>query len=79
MELYYVMSIVDRHKAGAMAAIHDELIFSMVMENLGVGTATSEHLLLYDLQQTEKAVFTTVATRPSVQKLFAYAYFYGSV
>ncbi len=73
MELYYVMSVVDRSKAPTMHKIHEELHFSLVMENWGVGTATSEHLLLYDLQQTEKAVFTTVATRESAQQLFRFA------
>ncbi len=73
MELYFVMSIVDRKKADTMNEIFSELGFSFVLENLGVGTATSEHLLLYDLQESEKAIFSTVATRDSVQKLFLFA------
>ncbi len=73
MELYMVMSIVDRKKADTMTEVLNELNFSFVLENLGVGTATSEHLLLYDLQESEKAIFTTVATRKSVQDLFLYA------
>ncbi|MBQ1184020.1 MAG: P-II family nitrogen regulator [Clostridia bacterium] len=73
MELYLVMSIVDRKKADKMAEIFEALKFSVVLENLGVGTATSEHLLLYDLDPSEKAVFTTIATRKSVQELFLFA------
>ncbi len=73
MELYLVMSIVDRKKADTMENILKDLNFTFVIENLGMGTATSEHLLLYDLQETEKAVFYTIATRKSVQKLFLYA------
>ncbi len=73
MELYYVMSIVDRSKADEMMAIYDEFNFSLVLETLGMGTATSEHLLLYDLEQSEKAIFATVATKASANKLFLYA------
>ncbi len=73
MELYLVMSIVDRKKSDTMDKILKDLNFSFVLANLGVGTATSEHLLLYDLQETEKAVFYTIATRKSVQDLFHYA------
>ncbi len=73
MELYLVMSIIDRKKADIMDKILNDLNFTFVLENLGTGTATSEHLLLYDLQKSEKAVFYTVATRKSVQDLFLYA------
>ena len=73
MELYYVMSIVDRRQADAMLGIHKELQLSVVLENLGHGTATSEHLLLYDLEQSDKAVITTVASAPLVKKLIATA------
>ncbi len=73
MELYLVMSIVDRKKEDKMAEIFKELNFTVVLENLGVGTATSEHLLLYDLEPSEKAIFTTVATRKSAQDLFMFA------
>lgn len=73
LELYYVMSIVDRRQADAMLNIHKELPLSVVLENLGYGTATSEHLLLYDLEQSDKAVITTVASAPLVKKLIAAA------
>lgn len=73
MELYLVMSIVDRKKEDKMAEIFRELKFSVVLESLCVGTATSEHLSLYNLEPTEKAIFTTIATRKSVHDLFMYA------
>ncbi len=73
MELYLVMSIVDRKKSDTMDKILKDMGFSFVLGNLGMGTATSEHLLLYDLQDSEKAVFYTIATRKSVKKLFLYA------
>ncbi len=73
MELYYVMSIVDRRNAQAMLDIHRELQLSIVLENLGSGTATSEHLLLYDLEQSDKAIISTIAGAPLMKKLIATA------
>lgn len=73
MELYYVMSIVDRENAPVMRELHDELGLPLVLVNLGKGTATSEHLLLYDLHQSEKAVFGTVAAGPAMRKLMTRA------
>ena len=73
MELYYVMSIVDSRQADAMLGIHKELQLSVVLENLGYGTATFEHLLLYDLEQSDKAIITTIASAPLVKKLIAAA------
>lgn len=73
MELYYVMSIVSRRKADDMLAIHKEMQLPVVLENLGYGTATSEHLLLYDLEQSDKAIIGTIATAPSMKALIAQA------
>ncbi len=69
MELYYVFSIVDRNRADEMLQIHSELQLSLVLTKLGKGTATSEHLSLYDLEPSEKAVIGTVATAASVKQL----------
>ena len=69
MDLYYVMTIVDRSKGEQMIKLHNELNLTAVYETLGYGTATSEHLLLYDLQQTDKAIITTIATAPTVKQL----------
>lgn len=69
MELYYVLGIVDRGKAGELQEICREMDLSVVVTNFGRGTATSEHLLLYDLQQTEKAIIGTIVTAGSMKKL----------
>ena len=53
MELYYILAIIDRSRVKELQDICDELKLSVVLTKLGKGTATSEHLLLYDLQQTE--------------------------
>lgn len=73
MELYYVMSIVDRDRADVMQQLHDELDLSLALCTPCKGTATSEHLLLYDLRQSGKIQFGTVATRASMQKLMNHA------
>ncbi len=69
MELYYVITITDRAKASAMLDIHHELSFSIVLTNLGKGTATTENLALYGLEMTEKAIISTVADAESTKKL----------
>lgn len=69
MELYYVIAIVDRNRAESFQDICRGLNLSVILTNLGKGTATSEYLRLYDLQQTEKAVIGTMVTHPSMKKL----------
>lgn len=69
MELYYVVSIIDRDKVKTLLEIYEELKVTVVLENLGRGTATKEHLLLYDLQQTEKSVVNAIATKATFEKL----------
>ena len=69
MELYYVLSIVDRNRAKEMIEIHQSLQLSLILTNLGKGTATSEHLLLYDLTETQKAIISTVACDAAVKQL----------
>ncbi|MCM1172213.1 MAG: P-II family nitrogen regulator [Clostridium sp.] len=69
MELYYVFAIIDRSRVRELQDICDELALSIVLTKLGKGTATSEHLLLYDLQQTEKAVIGTIVTQASMKQL----------
>ncbi len=73
MELYYVVSIVDRDKVKSLLEIYEELKVTVVLENLGRGTATEEHLLLYDLQQVEKSVVNAVATKKTLEKLLKMA------
>ncbi|MDE7253858.1 MAG: P-II family nitrogen regulator [Acetatifactor sp.] len=69
MELYYVLGIVDRSRAEELQKLCLELQLSVVLTNFGRGTATSEHLRLYDLQPTEKAVVGTIVTASSMKQL----------
>lgn len=73
MELYYVMTVLDRHKSDNIFNIYKEAGSHAILANLGYGTATSEHLLLYDLQQSEKAIITTVSTRSTLDQIIAQA------
>lgn len=69
MELYYVMSIVDRNVSETLIEIHKELKLSLVLVRLGYGSATSEHLSLHDLEPSEKAIVTAVTTADSMKQL----------
>lgn len=69
MELYYVLGIVDRNRAEDLQNLCRELKLSVVVTNFGKGTATSEHLSLYDLQPTEKAIVGTIVTGSSMKQL----------
>lgn len=73
MELYVVVSVVDRDRAQALLELHNELQLSVVLSHLGQGTATSEHLLLYDLEQSEKVIVSTVVSADSMKKLIKLA------
>ncbi len=70
MELYFILEIVERREAPKLLKIHKDLRLSFVLANLGSGTATSEHLSLYDLEPSEKAVIGTVASREAMRDLF---------
>lgn len=69
MELYYVVSVVDRNKSSSMIRLCQELNLSVVLEHLGKGTAKKEHLLLYDLEQTDKMIISTVVGADSLKRL----------
>ena len=69
MELYYLMSVVNRKQAVAMQDIYRKQHLSVVLTNYGRGTATSEHLSLYNLEPSEKAVIGSVATTESMKSL----------
>lgn len=61
MELYFVISIVDRERGEDMVSLLRSNKVQMLLALLGKGTAKKEHLLLYGLEATEKAVICTVA------------------
>lgn len=73
MELYFVVSIIDRRNASKMLAIHDSLNLSVILSCPGRGTATSEHLSLYDLEASEKEVILTIAAESSAKQLLRLA------
>ena len=73
MELYAVFSVLDRSRAELMTRLYEDLKLSVTWSSLGEGTATSEHLLLYDLEQNEKAVISTVVSAPTLKKLMSAA------
>ena len=62
MELYYVISVVDRDKRESISALYGAAGLHMILTMLGQGTATNEHLSLYGLDATEKAVISAVAS-----------------
>ncbi len=73
MELYYIITVTDRSKADKLISLHEEIGLPLILTNLGSGTATSDHLLLYDLENTEKAVIATAANREDMKKLMKFA------
>ncbi|MBP5169077.1 MAG: P-II family nitrogen regulator, partial [Oscillospiraceae bacterium] len=70
MELYYVISILDRDKRNRQEKIYKALGLKISMVMMGRGTATRAHLAKHGLTLTEKAVVSTVADRETVSLLF---------
>ena len=70
MELYYVISILDRDKRNRQEKIYKSLGLKISMVMMGRGTATHAQLAKHGLTLTEKAVVSTVADRESVSLLF---------
>lgn len=70
MELYYVISILDRDKRNRQEKIYKALGLKISMVMMGRGTATHAHLAKHGLTLTEKAVVSTVADRETVSLLF---------
>ncbi|MDD4688813.1 MAG: P-II family nitrogen regulator [Eubacteriales bacterium] len=73
MELFYVLTILDRARADMLIDIYKELNLSLIMANLGNGTATSEHLSLYDLEPSDKTIVETIATSETLKQLIKLA------
>ena len=70
MELYYIISILDRDKRNRQEKIYKALGLKISMVMMGRGTATHAHLAKHGLTLTEKAVVSTVADRGTVSLLF---------
>lgn len=69
MELYFVISIVNRDRGEEMTAVYRDMGLPLVLTFLGRGTAVDEHLNLYDLKATEKAVVAAVADGEKMPRL----------
>lgn len=69
MELNLVMTILDRVRREEMEDVIEELKLPLTMTVMGSGTATVEHLSLYGLMPTEKAVVSSVADGEQTKKL----------
>lgn len=69
MELYVLFSIVNRNIGGKLIEIHEKAGLTIVLSTLGYGTARTEHLLLYDLEQTDKVITISVVSKESLEQL----------
>ena len=69
MELYYVITVIDREKTKQMLEIHEEIGLKLVLTNMAKGTATEEQLRHYDLESHEKAIVSTFAGREEAEQL----------
>ncbi len=69
MELYYVISITDRDRTDEMTALYQAQDLSLVLVQLGEGTATNEQLAVYGLEEAPKSVICAVADGESVRQL----------
>ena len=69
MELYFVITVLDRKKEDIFISLTQSLELHMTNTMLGIGTATSEHLEKYGLSETEKSIIITAATADKAQKL----------
>ena len=70
MELYYVISITDRARAQDMLDVYQSAEPAIVLTMLGKGTATTEHLSMYGLENTEKAVIGAMTDATAAKALF---------
>ena len=70
MELYYLMTITDRHKSEMVSDIYQSAGTQLTLTNLASGTATDSHLSVYGLDATEKAVISTIANATEAAQIF---------
>ena len=69
MELYMIISVLDRKKEDIFLSLTQSLDLHMTNTIPGIGTATSEHLEKYGLSETQKSIIITAATADKTQKL----------
>ena len=61
MELYYIIAVTDRDRAGEMAELYQAAGLHLTLTKLGRGTAPREALSIYGLDATPKAIVSAVA------------------
>ncbi len=70
MELYYVLTVLDRDKQAVQEKIYKSLCLRISLIMMGRGTATHAHLSRHGLTHTEKAAVATIADRETAALLF---------
>ena len=69
MELNCILTIVNRDRCAAMEGVFQSLRLPLALTMMCRGTATTEHLSLYGLLPTQKALLTTVADGEQTRRL----------
>lgn len=69
MELYYLIAVTDAERGEAMNALYHEAGLPMILSTPGHGTAKSEHLAVYGLDQTPKTVTSAIASGAQAAQL----------
>ena len=69
MELYFILTILDRDRQERMEKIYRDAGTKVTMSMLGRGTATLQHLSVRGLSPTEKTVLCTVADADTMRLL----------
>lgn len=70
MELYYVLSVLDRDKLSRQEKIYKSLGLRLSMIMMGRGTATRSHLSMHGLALTEKVAVATITDKETAALLF---------
>jgi hypothetical protein len=70
MELYYVLSVLDRDKRARQEKIYKSLGLRLSLVMMGRGTATRAHLSMHGLTLSEKVAVATIADRETAALLF---------
>ena len=70
MELYYIIAVTDRDRAGEMAELYQAAGLHLTLTKLGRGTAPREALSIYGLDATPKAIVSAVADGEMQKQIF---------
>ena len=70
MELYYIIAVTARDRAGEMAELYQAAGLHLTLTKLGRGTAPREALSIYGLDATPKAIVSAVADGEMQKQIF---------